>query len=129
MYTRDTPGFVGALALALSVLVAGCGPSYKDTANLDTPNNGVVCLGDSLTRGYGATAGNSYPEQLSRILGEPVINGGIDGNTSSDALDRLERDVLSRSPRLVIILLGGNDFLQQIPRERTIENIDQIVTQ
>lgn len=117
------------MTLGVSAFVCGCGPSYKNTANLDTPNEGIVCLGDSLTRGYGASAGNSYPEQLSRILGEPVINAGIDGNTSADALARLERDVLSHSPRLVIVLLGGNDFLRQIPREKTIKNIDQIVAQ
>lgn len=129
MDRRDTRRFLGVVTFGLLVLANGCGPCYEDAANLDTPNQGIVCLGDSLTRGYGATAGNSYPEQLARILGEPVVNAGIDGNTSGDALERLERDVLSYSPRLVIVLLGGNDFLQQIPREETIANLDRIVAQ
>lgn len=129
MQRRNTSGFVEAVALGLAAFLCGCGPSYKDAANIDTPNEGIVCLGDSLTRGYGASAGSSYPEHLSRILGEPVVNAGIDGNTSGDALARLERDVLSHAPRLVIVLLGGNDFLRQIPREKTIQDIDQIVAQ
>ncbi|HQE81373.1 MAG TPA: GDSL-type esterase/lipase family protein [Candidatus Hydrogenedentes bacterium] len=124
-----TSGLVKAIALGVSALVCGCGSSYKHAANLDTPNQGIVCLGDSLTSGYGATPGNSYPEHLSRLLGERVVNAGIEGDTSGDALARLKEDVLSRSPRLVIVLVGGNDFLQQIPREQTVENVERIVAQ
>ncbi len=129
MRNLETWAILVTIALGLPVLVSGCGSSYTDAANLDTPNQGIVCLGDSLTRGYGATAGNGYPEHLSRILGQAVTNAGVDGNTSGNALARLEDDVLSRSPRLVIVLLGGNDFLQQIPREKTIANVDRIVAQ
>ncbi len=40
-----------------------------------------------------------------------VSNAGVPGNSSKDALARLERDVLSEHPYAVIILLGTNDAL------------------
>lgn len=128
MHELNRRRFLGSAAAGLAVC-CGCGPSYRNVANLDTPNTGIVCLGDSLTRGYGATQGNSYPEQLARLLGAPVINAGIDGNTSGQALTRLHNDVLAHSPRVVIVLVGGNDALQQIPREQTLDNVEHIVTQ
>lgn len=38
-----------------------------------------------------------------------VVNAGIAGDTTVDGLKRLERDVLSKNPDLVIMSLGGND--------------------
>ena len=57
----------------------------------------------------------------------PIVNAGRRGDTTADALARLDRDVLARDPRVVIVLLGGNDFLRRVPRERTFENLSRIV--
>lgn len=38
-----------------------------------------------------------------------LVNAGIAGDTTVDGLARLERDVLSKNPDLVIMSLGGND--------------------
>ena len=35
--------------------------------------------------------------------------------------------MLSQNPRLVIVLLGGNDFLRQLPLSDTKKNIEEIV--
>jgi lysophospholipase L1-like esterase len=35
--------------------------------------------------------------------------------------------VLSRDPRVVIVILGGNDLIRRVPREQTLENMSQIV--
>jgi acyl-CoA thioesterase-1 len=73
--------------------------------------------------------GEDYPAVLSRQLGVPVINAGLRGDTTAQALERLASGVLEKNPRLVIILLGGNDFLRQLPREQTRKNLEDIVQQ
>ena len=46
------------------------------------------------------------------LKGEITIsNAGVPGNSSKQALERLERDVLAEKPYAVIILLGTNDAL------------------
>ncbi len=59
--------------------------------------------------------------------GTPVVNAGVDGDTTGSALNRLERDALIQDPRLVVVALGGNDVLRQMSRETTLENLDRIV--
>ena len=81
-------------------------------AKLSPPQAGqtIICFGDSLTEGVGAESGEDYPSVLSRELGLPVINAGQRGDTTAEALARISDAVLSKNPRLVIVLLGGNDF-------------------
>jgi acyl-CoA thioesterase-1 len=116
-----------AAIVAMLVFASGCGPDYDYVANLDSAGSAIVCFGDSLTRGYGVEAGRDYPSQLSRLLGEPIINAGRDGDTTGSALERLDEDVLVHAPRLVIVELSGNDFLKRVPKEETFANLDQIV--
>jgi lysophospholipase L1-like esterase len=40
-----------------------------------------------------------------------VINAGVSGNTSGQLLARLDRDVLSRNPDVVVVMVGTNDRL------------------
>ena len=62
----------------------------------------VVCFGDSLT-----FAG--YPAELEKLAPVRTLNAGLGGNTSRQGLKRLERDVLSHKPDVVIVLFGTND--------------------
>jgi acyl-CoA thioesterase-1 len=91
----------------------------------------IVAFGDSLTAGYGADPGESYPDYLEKDLNAKgyryqVINQGISGNTTKDGVDRLE-DALRLKPVLVIVAFGGNDGLRGLPIASTRENLDQIV--
>lgn len=52
---------------------------------------------------------------------------GVDGDITVEAIKRLRSDVLTRDPLLVIIEFGGNDFLREIPKEVTINNIKEMV--
>jgi acyl-CoA thioesterase-1 len=115
--------------VGLGLILFGCQRDnfYGSIRNLNSLGATVVCLGDSLTEGIGAERGEDYPATLARRLPYPVINAGRSGNTSADALARLEADVLAHNPRLVIVLLGGNDFLQQIPLSQTKTNLEEIV--
>jgi lysophospholipase L1-like esterase len=97
-------------------------------ASLPTAGKNVIAFGDSLVRGVGATEGHDFVSVLSKRLGIDIINAGESGDTTSAALLRLDRDVLGRNPRVVIVLLGGNDFLRRIPRKETFENLATIVS-
>ncbi|MEZ6046512.1 MAG: GDSL-type esterase/lipase family protein [Planctomycetaceae bacterium] len=79
----------------------------------------VVCLGDSLTA-FG------YPAELGRLLAIPVINMGTDGITTSDALRDLPK-VIEANPQIVVIELGGHDYLKGKTRAATKENLQTII--
>jgi len=95
--------------------------------NIDSPGENIICFGDSLTYGTGATSGLDYPSQLSRMISRPVINAGIPGDTTASALGRLEKDVLSRSPRIVLVALGGNDLKNGVPSVEALHNLRIII--
>jgi len=121
----------GAVALAL-ILVVYFGyrhflhqPPVKNTR---PAGDTIICFGDSLTYGTGASQGMDYPSQLSRLIGKPVINAGIPGDTTATALARLDRDVLGRSPRIVLITLGGNDLKNHQGSDRAFRNLKTIIT-
>ena len=86
----------------------------------------IWAVSDSLTAGFGAPKGADYPAQLAQILGHKVINGGVSGDTSAQALARLP-DLLVQKPKLVVVSIGGNDFLQRQPESGTRENIRKMV--
>jgi len=101
--------------------------TISDIANRTSSGVNIICLGDSLTQGIGASKGHDYPSLLSQVLGTTVINAGVDGDETADAMKRLESDVLAKDPRLVVVELGANDFLDGQPLEQAFENLDQIV--
>lgn len=123
---RDGAAIMAAFA-GLALLAVSCGPDYDAVTNIRSGGSNIICFGDSITRGYGASAGRTYPEQLSAALGRPVINAGIDGDTTGSALQRLDEDVLSRDPWIVIVALSGNDFLRRVPETETQANLNAIV--
>ncbi len=87
----------------------------------------IICFGDSLTHGTGASKGMDYPSQLSKMITKPVLNSGVPGDTTGRALRRLERDVLAKSPDVVLITLGGNDLKNGVARDIAFENLKTIV--
>lgn len=69
----------------------------------------IIALGDSITFGLYSPADDAYPEQLAGLIGQPVCNAGILGDTAQAALARLNRDVLAYHPKLVLVAFGTND--------------------
>ncbi len=76
----------------------------------------IVAFGDSITRGYGVPQGKGWVELLPAMMKRKyrdkaplVFNAGGNGNTSSVGLKRIEADVLSHMPGLVLVEFGGND--------------------
>ena len=112
-------------ALVLIIALTGCvKPEIKNAGN--TGGN-IICFGDSITFGYGANPGEDYPSNLRPMVKLPVINAGVDGDTTFCALERLDNDVLAGDPRLVIVEFCGNDFLKKISREDTVKNLSRII--
>ncbi len=86
----------------------------------------IVAFGDSLTQGVGATQSNMV-DWLESFTGYPIINAGVSGNDSGEALLRITNSVLAHNPSLVIIFLGGVDMLDQLPVAQTFSNLHKIV--
>ena len=95
--------------------------------NFDSRGTAIIAFGDSLTAGYGAPEGEDYPSKLSTLVGATVLNAGVSGDTTEAALRRIESDVLSRDPRIVIVGLGGNDYLRGVDIGTTENNLRTIV--
>ncbi len=119
---RSLPSLKSLASFALLVLL-GCG---KDIPHLDSPGTTIVCLGDSITAGYGLAPEQAYPTLLAARLGTAVINRGVSGDTAEDGLARVD-EVLADDPWLVVVELGGNDFLRRIAPERTEAALRQIL--
>ncbi|MFF2754774.1 GDSL-type esterase/lipase family protein [Psychrobacillus sp. NPDC058041] len=70
----------------------------------------VVCFGDSITarnEGY-PTPILTYKLSL-KMKDYKFINAGVSGNTTEQAMQRFNKDVLARCPDIVTILFGAND--------------------
>lgn len=116
---------VGLFAIGVMYLLFFAEPDT--VTNYPSDGTTIVAFGDSLVEGVGATSGNDFVSLLSQRLGEPIVNLGVRGDTTAAALARVDQ-VIAQDPKVVIVLLGGNDYLQRIPREDTFANLNQIVS-
>lgn len=106
-------------------LFRGCGKTTF--TNLPPRASGPwVAFGDSLTAGYGAAPGNDYPSALSKKIGRPILNRGVSGATTQSSLSRVE-EIVRLQPRVVLLCLGGNDGLQQLPVSTTFGNLSTMI--
>lgn len=115
--------------LVLPFLLLGCvSPSpFAGVKNLyEAKGTSVVCFGNSITLGAGASAGQDYPTLLGQIVKLPVKNLGESGDTTETALLRVG-DILKLDPRIVIVELGGNDYIRRFPSSKTFNDLRQIV--
>ena len=91
----------------------------------------ILAFGDSLTAGFGVPPELSYPSQLQKELDERgyayrVVNQGVSGSTTVEALGRLQR-ALAQQPEIVVLQLGGNDAEYRIPQEVTKGNLRKMI--
>lgn len=113
------------LAFLITTILIACGSSEKLPAILTGAT--VLILGDSLSYGTGASEGQDYPALLAQSTGWNIINAGIPGDTSAQGLARLPELLEEHQPKLLMIVLGGNDFLQKQPIAQTEANLRAIV--
>ncbi len=86
----------------------------------------IVAFGDSLSAGFGLAAGESYPDDLQRLLDAAhypyrVVNEGVSGDTTTDGVQRLP-DVIAVHPAVVILEFGANDGLRGLPVTESYKN-------
>jgi acyl-CoA thioesterase I len=91
----------------------------------------IVAFGNSLTAGFGADPGESYPDFLQKDLDQRgaryrIVNAGVSGDTTTDGLERVAT-VTALKPAIVIVEFGGNDGLRGLPVSTTRANLDQII--
>jgi lysophospholipase L1-like esterase len=123
--TRWSVAAATALLAILAIWLARGGESGPARP---TAGDQVIAFGDSLVQGVGASPGHDLASILSRRLGVPIVNAGRSGDTTDAALARLDAAVLSRRPRVVLVLVGGNDLLRRVPPDETLENLEAMVT-
>ena len=87
----------------------------------------VLAFGDSLTFGSGAGENESYPVQLEKLIGRRVIRAGVPGEVTAQALARLPQALDEHAPRLLLLAIGGNDFLHRLGNAQAEENVRAMV--
>lgn len=112
--------FLALLTAAMLTVASGCSSDLNQDV-LPVASK-VVALGDSLTFGYSVDTEVAYPAILANLTGWKIINAGINGNTSADVLARIDT-IVAQNPDLVLLSVGGNDVLRQVPSELTAANI------
>ena len=77
----------------------------------------LICLGDSITYGYGVRSAQRWTTLVGQALACPVVNLGVSGDTTGGMLARLNTEVIPRlrqqplGMRPTVLLMGGvNDI-------------------
>jgi acyl-CoA thioesterase-1 len=139
--------FLRALGVCAALVSAGCSdrPASETAATpaADVPSAApaappapakprIVCLGDSLTAGYGLSTGEAYPAQLAARLRAAgldyeVVNAGVSGDTSAGGLRRFEWS-MAGDVKVLVVALGANDGLRGLPTRDLHDNLAKIIT-
>ncbi len=94
--------------------------------NMPPKNEKIIVFGDSLVEGVGATTGYDLVSLIEQRTGRETINYGKSGNTTRDALERVDH-AMAEKAGVVMIILGGNDVLKKIPKEETFQNLEHMI--
>ena len=111
--------------LFVALLLSACSndPALPKLAAEDV----IVAFGDSLTYGTGADTQTAYPAVLSAMIDRTVVNAGVPGETTTDAIARLPQVLDQHHPKLVLLCLGGNDMLRKIPLSTIEQNLRAMI--
>ncbi|WP_160680255.1 GDSL-type esterase/lipase family protein [Clostridium sp. C8-1-8] len=83
----------------------------------------IICIGDSLTYGYGVAPAKGWVSLLNTSTPNTIINKGINGDTTVGILSRFYKDCIELRPDAVIIMAGTNDLLTGRNIKTVIDNI------
>ncbi len=113
-----------------ALLLTACG-GYQISDDRPTTGN-IVVLGASVVEGYGVQDTERYADLLQARLNTSgynytIINQGISGDTTGDGLKRID-EVIKAEPEIIILALGGNDFIQRKKLDEVEANLRVLVT-
>ena len=119
------------LAAAALATFAAIGCNGQSPTSSQEPRQVIVALGDSLTSGPGLRPDQTYPSLLQQRISSDghdyrVVNAGVTGDTSSDALRRFDSAVVPDT-RILILAIGGNDGLRGIPVATVERNLSTMI--
>jgi acyl-CoA thioesterase-1 len=121
------------VVILTTALGGGCSGAVSATLSPQAPSatRTIVAFGDSLTSGHGLPPEQAFPAVLERRLraqGLPfrVVNHGVSGDTTSDAVRRLNA-ALAERPEILILALGANDGLRGVPVPTVRSNLETII--
>ncbi len=89
-------------------------PVFQASAAQTPKPGGIILFGDSTTALRPGAVKKVYSVRIEEALQSigsslRVYNAGIGGNTTRDAVKRLDRDVLAHKPRVIVMQFGIND--------------------
>lgn len=88
----------------------------------------TICIGDSLTFGYGVNTNEPWVSLLKSSFHETIIiNRGVNGDTSSGVLSRFYNHVIEEHADKVIITIGSNDFLMGLSVDYVLDNLKLLI--
>ncbi len=127
------------------LLLAFCLPAFfcSTFCSAIAENLRIVVLGDSITKGVrtGVLPEQTFASLLQSELRESglevdVVNQGIGGERTDQALNRLARDIIEAKPQVVTVMYGTNDSYvdkgqqnSRLTAEQYGENLKEIVRQ
>lgn len=87
----------------------------------------IVFFGDSLTFGYGLHSKDRFVNIIKSQKEFNIVNKGVNGDTTTGLLSRIDKDVISISPDICSLLIGTNDFLSRRNVNYVYDNITFII--
>jgi len=82
----------------------------------------IVCIGDSLTFGYGVNESEGWVSIVSTRIKENIINKGIPGDTTYGMKKKFKNDVVNYKPSKVLIMGGTNDIFLKVDIDTIFNN-------
>jgi lysophospholipase L1-like esterase len=107
------------LALWLSFLIHATADVHRSRPLQLQPDRPIAVIGDSLSV-------HGWAQRIARDLAAPAVDRSEGGINTIEGLAKLP-EVLSHRPQLVILELGGHDYLESRGRDATRANLDKMI--